>query len=204
MDGEELNSFTQKNIKDGVVMYHHTAGEIGSDPDEDSFSLTLSDLSDEWTIGGNRVDQVNLRVNILPVDSEAPVVTVGDVLLVEEGQKAMVEPVHLDARDDDTNTEEILCVITTQASEGFVENISPAPGSEKSRTGIPVSSFTIGDVKNGYIFYVQNVHEGSEPTEDRFAFVCQDGAPNFSDPTFLNIGITSGEQFYLFHILLAR
>ena len=193
VDGEEATSFTQRNIRDGEVAYEHVAGEIGAEADNDSFQLSLSDMSDEWSVGGNRVDKVVMDVVIKPVDSEAPFVTVGADFNVDEGKKAMIEPIHLDATDVDTDDEDILCVITTQASEGFVENVSPAPGSEKSRAGIPVSSFTIADVRAGYIFYAQSAHENQEPTEDRFAFICQDGTPNLSDPSFLNIAINPGQ-----------
>nr|CAB3247089.1 FRAS1-related extracellular matrix protein 2 [Phallusia mammillata] len=189
VDGTEATSFTQMNIRDGVVEYEHVAGEIGSEPDSDMFRLTLSDMSDQWTVGGNRVERVDIQVKILPVDSEAPIVTVADDFFVSEGDKALIEPIHLLARDDDTNDDDILCVVTTQANDGFLENISPLPGSEKSRAGEPISSFTIGDIIAGNIYFVQSVHKGSEPIEDRFAFVCQDGTPNISDQMFLNIAI---------------
>ena len=193
VSGQEATSFTQRNIREGEVAYEHAAGEIGEEPDHDSFQLSLSDMSDEWTVGGNRVDKVVMNVTIKPVDTEAPFVTVGASFSVDESKKAMIEPIHLDATDPDTNDVDILCVITTQASEGFVENISPAPGSEKSRSGIPVSSFSIADVRAGNIFYVQSAHENQEPTEDRFAFICQDGTPNLSDSTFFNVAINPGE-----------
>jgi len=192
VNGREATSFTQRNIREGEVAYEHVAGEIGEEPDYDNFQLTLSDMSDEWTVGGNRVDKVVMNVLIKPVDSEAPFVTVEEDFFVDESKKAMIEPIHLDATDVDTADVDILCVITTQASEGFVENISPAPGSEKSRAGIPVSSFTIADVRAGNIYYVQSAHENQEPVEDRFAFICQDGTPNLSDQTFFNIAINPG------------
>lgn len=192
VEGTEATSFTQANVRDGVVEYEHVAGEIGPNPDRDSFRLTLSDMSDQWTVGGNKVERVDIQVKILPVDSEAPVVTVADDFYVSEGKKALIEPIHLIARDDDTNDEDILCVITTQASEGFLENDSPLPGSEKSRAGMPISSFTIGDIVAGNIYFVQSVHQGSEPIEDRFSFVCQDGTPNLSDQMFFNIAIIPG------------
>uniref|UniRef100_H2YPT4 Calx-beta domain-containing protein n=1 Tax=Ciona savignyi TaxID=51511 RepID=H2YPT4_CIOSA len=189
VSGEPATSFTQENVRNGEVMYEHAGGEIGPLEDTDAFRLTLSDMSDEWNFGGNKVENVEVAVRILPVDSEAPIVHIGDDFIVDEGDKQMIEPIHLDATDVDTNDDDIICVITTQASEGFVENITPAPGSEKSRAGTPISSFTIGDIKAGNIYFVQSVHDGNEPTEDRFSFVCQDGAPNLSGSMFFNIAI---------------
>lgn len=193
VDGISSNRFTQKDILNNLVVYAHTAGEIGTDDDVDSFELTLSDLSDEWTYGGNRIERIELSVNILPVDSEQPVITMNEAFIVKEGSKATIYSSHLIASDKDTEDDEILCMITTQASEGFVENSSPAPGSELSRVGQPISSFTVADIKAGNINYVQSVHSGSEPTEDRFAFMCQDGVPNLSDRNYFTIKIVPGD-----------
>lgn len=194
MEGRVVDQFTQKDITSGSVLYAHTAGEIGIASDHDSLELTLSDMSEEWTYGGNRVERIELSVTILPVDSEKPVVTMTEQLSVKEGSKATIRRINLDASDKDTTDDDIMCVITTQASEGFVENSSPAPGSEQSRAGQPISSFTIADIRAGDINYVQSVHQGSEPTEDRFAFVCQDGVPNISLQSFFTINIEPGES----------
>nr|XP_039265536.1 FRAS1-related extracellular matrix protein 2-like [Styela clava] len=189
VSGEPVNSFTQENIRNGQVKYMHTAGEIGPDEDSDTFSLTLSDLSDDWSIGGNKVDTVLMAVKILPVDSEAPVVTIGEDYNVNEGDRATIELRHLSATDEDTERNEIICVVITQPMEGFLENISPAPGSEKSRKGIPISSFTMGDIIAGNINYMQSANALKEPIVDRFSFVCQDGTPNVSPSEFFNIAI---------------
>lgn len=189
VDGSEAVSFTQKNIKDGVVKYSHTNGEIGPNEDVDSFSLKLTDLSDDFKLGGNVVDVIDMSVKILPVDTEAPVIADGVEFEVLEADKATIEPRHITATDEDTPDDEILCIITTQAKEGFLENSSPAPGSERSREGIPISSFTIADIKAGNINYVQSVHNESEPIEDRLSFMCQDGTPNLSDNKFFSIAI---------------
>ncbi|XP_069576848.1 LOW QUALITY PROTEIN: FRAS1-related extracellular matrix protein 2a [Brachyistius frenatus] len=186
--GVPATSFTQADIINGVVVYAHTGGEIGFTSQKDGFNLTLTDMSDDWTVGGNKVDGVHIWVTILPVDSQAPEVEVGIQFSVIEGEKYAIGPQHLYADDNDTPTDDILCTIILQPAAGYVENISPAPGSEKSRSGTAISAFTIRDIRQGNIYYVQSIHKGVEPVEDRFTFKCSDGI-NFSENHFFPIVI---------------
>ncbi|XP_029030012.1 FRAS1-related extracellular matrix protein 2a [Betta splendens] len=186
--GVTANRFTQADIINGVVVYAHTGGEIGITSQQDAFNLTLTDMSSDWTVGGNKVSGVRVGVTILPVDSQAPEVSVGIQFSVIEGEKYAIGPQHLNADDDDTPADDILCTIIVQPTAGYVENISPAPGSEKSRSGTAISAFTIRDIREGNIFYVQSIHKGAEPVEDRITFRCSDGI-NLSENYFLPIVI---------------
>ncbi|CAN2388811.1 Extracellular matrix protein [Pristimantis euphronides] len=188
VNGVTVERFTQQDLLNGDVMYAHTSGEIGLHKQQDFFNLTISDLSDEWVIGGNKVQGVKVHVTILPVDSETPTVKLGDQFSVLEGGKNLVLPENLDAEDVDTPKDEILCTIIVQPTAGYIENISPAPGSEKSRSGVPISAFTIRDIYLGHIYYVQSIHQGVEPIEDRFTFRCSDGVSS-SQPLFFPIVI---------------
>ncbi|XP_073498399.1 FRAS1-related extracellular matrix protein 3 [Phyllobates terribilis] len=175
VNGVPAERFTQQDLLNGDVMYAHTFEEIGLQMQQDFFNLTISDLSDEWVIGGNKVQGVKVHVTILPVDSETPIVKLGDQFSVLEGGKHVVMPENLNAEDVDTPKDEILCTIIVQPNSGYLENISPAPGSERSRSGIPISAFTIRDIRLGHIYYVQSIHQEVEPIEDRFTFRCSDG-----------------------------
>uniref|UniRef100_A0A8C2JSQ5 FRAS1 related extracellular matrix 2a n=1 Tax=Cyprinus carpio TaxID=7962 RepID=A0A8C2JSQ5_CYPCA len=186
VSGVSSSRFTQADIISGLVVYAHTSGEIGLASIEDFFSLTLSDMSDEWNVGGNRVNGVRVHVTILPIDNQTPVVTVGPTFTVFEGDKNTIGGHHIRVEDADTPTEDILCTIIVQPTSGYVENVSPAPGSEKSRSGMAVSAFTIRDVNDGHIHYVQSIHKGVEPVEDRLTFRCSDGV-NFSERQFFPI-----------------
>ncbi|XP_075449299.1 FRAS1-related extracellular matrix protein 2 [Ascaphus truei] len=188
VNGIAAERFTQRDIIDGSVIYAHTSGEIGLQRKEDSFNLTLSDMSEEWTIGGNTVNGVRVQVTILPVDNQPPVVTVGRQFMVIEGEKNVITPSHLSAEDTDTPNDDMLCTIVVQPTSGYVENISPAPGSEKSRSGTAISAFTLKDIRLGHIYYVQSIHKGVEPVEDRFTFRCSDGI-NLSQKHFFPIVI---------------
>ncbi|XP_051934281.1 FRAS1-related extracellular matrix protein 2b [Hippocampus zosterae] len=180
--------FTQADIINGHVIYAHTSGELGFTTREDIFTLTLTDMSDDWTVGGNKITGVRVRVTILPLDSQAPEVFVGKLFSVLEGEKNAIQTHHISADDVDTLVEDLLCTIIVQPTSGYVENISPAPGSEKSRSGVAVSAFTIKDIQRHHIYYVQSIHRGAEPVEDRFTFRCSDGI-NFSEKHFFPIYI---------------
>ncbi|KPP80327.1 hypothetical protein Z043_100032, partial [Scleropages formosus] len=188
LSGTPSKRFTQADIINGFVIYAHTSGEIGLSTKEDYFNLTLTDMSDDWTVGGNKVNGVRVQVTILPVDNQVPEVTVGPMFSVVEGEKNVIEGHQIIAKDADTPINDLLCTIIVQPTFGYVENISPAPGSEKSRSGTAISAFTIKDIRQGHIYYVQSIHQAVEPVEDRFAFRCTDGI-NFSDRHFFPIVI---------------
>lgn len=203
--GVPTTKFTQADIINGAVVYAHTGGEIGLTSQQDGFNLTLSDMSDDWAVGGNKVTGVHVQVTILPVDSQAPEVRVGIQFSVIEGEKYAIGPQHLNADDNDTPTDDILCTIIVQPTAGYVENISPVPGSEKSRSGTAISAFTIRDIREGNIYYVQSIHKGVEPVDDRFIFRCSDGI-NFSENHFFPIVIIPANdekpEIYLREIVL--
>ncbi|KAM9319860.1 FRAS1-related extracellular matrix protein 2 [Gastrophryne carolinensis] len=188
VNGLPAERFSQRDIIDGAVVFSHTSGEIGLQKIEDSFNLTLSDLSEEWTVGGNRVTGVRVKVTILPIDNQSPLVTVGEQFTVIEGEKNVITPSHLRAQDTDTPNDDILCTIVVQPTSGYLENISPAPGSEKSRAGTAISAFTLKDIRLRHIYYVQSIHKGVEPVEDRLTFHCSDGS-NLSQKHFFPIVI---------------
>ncbi|XP_069599688.1 FRAS1-related extracellular matrix protein 3 [Ranitomeya imitator] len=188
VNGVPAERFTQQDLLNGDVRYAHHSEEIGLQQQQDFFNLTISDLSDEWVIGGNKVQGVKVHVTILPVDSETPIVKLGDQFSVLEGGKNAITPENLNAEDADTPKDEILCTIIVQPNSGYLENISPAPGSERSRSGIPISAFTIRDIRLGHIYYVQSIHQEVEPVEDRFTFRCSDGIRS-SQPLFFSIVI---------------
>ncbi|KAL3878630.1 hypothetical protein ACJMK2_030964 [Sinanodonta woodiana] len=174
-NGSLINRFSQSDLAKRNISYSHTGGEIGLAEVEDRFSLMLTDNSNGLYIGGNRISHVIATVRILPKDNMPPDVLTGTQLDVLEGDKAILLPAHLDAMDRDTLDEYITCSVLTQPNFGYIENIAPAPGSEKSQAGMPISAFSITNVRLGNINYVQSVHKGIEPREDIFIVQCSDG-----------------------------
>ncbi|ESO98009.1 hypothetical protein LOTGIDRAFT_174474 [Lottia gigantea] len=178
LNGRQTEEFTQREIEHRRVEYRHAGGEVGPVGRNDSFKLMLTDKSDDFIVGGNRISEISVHVKIVPQDSVAPIVSIGAHFEVPENDKAPILPIHFDATDIDTDDEDITCTIVSQPIHGYVENISPAPGSEKPRTGIPVSAFSIKNVRLGQVNYVQSVHKGVEPRQDSFNFYCSDGVNN--------------------------
>ncbi|EHB17514.1 FRAS1-related extracellular matrix protein 2 [Heterocephalus glaber] len=199
VSGAPAERFTQRDILEGSVAYVHTSGEIGLLPKVDSFNLSLSDMSQEWRISGNTIQGVTVWVTILPVDSQSPIISVGEQFIVLEGDKSVITSTHISAEDIDSLNDDILCTIVIQPTSGYVENISPAPGSEKSSAGVAISAFSLKDLRQSHINYVQSVHKGVEPVEDRFVFRCSDGI-NFSERQFFPIVVipTNDEQPEMF------
>lgn len=189
-NGFPVDRFTQSDIVNGYVRYQHTGGEIGMSSVKDSFNLTISDMSDEYIVGGNRITEIEVYVTILPMDNVAPIVIILQDAVVEEGGKVPITFDNINVTDVDTNDDDIVCTIVDETQYGYLENISPAPGSEKSRAGRPISAFTVRDLRLNHINYVQTIHQDQEPESDRFRFYCSDGS-NPSGPQFLEIDITS-------------
>ncbi|XP_071544077.1 extracellular matrix protein 3-like [Panulirus ornatus] len=189
LNGVPTSSFTQMSIDNEEVVYRHDGGDIGRSRSTDNFTLILSDMSDEYVYGGNRLEQVLVNVTIEPVDNVAPRVFVDGPIAVVESSKSSISVEHIKVSDADTDDERLTCVITKQPRSGYVEDTAPAPGHERSREGIPVTSFSVRDVLAGHMNYVQSIYTKVEPRDDRFVFYCTDGV-NRSPEVTMDIRIT--------------
>uniref|UniRef100_UPI00358F97B5 FRAS1-related extracellular matrix protein 2-like isoform X2 n=1 Tax=Myxine glutinosa TaxID=7769 RepID=UPI00358F97B5 len=179
VSGKQADTFTHRDVIDGVVSYAHNKIEIGIQVQRDTFNLVLSDWSEELIVGHRKIKGFQFRVSILPVDSMAPEIGIKDSFRVTEGEKSKITLNHVTAKDVDTRNDEIHCTILEQPTNGYLENISPGLGSERSRVGLPISAFLMKDVRLEHINYVQSIHKGVEPSEDQFTIRCSDGI-NFS------------------------
>lgn len=189
LNGRRVTRFTQDQIRKGMVQYRHKGGEIGPEPLYDAFNLSLSDMSKGWSAAGNRIQQIKVNVSIEPLDNNPPNVTIKPRYVVPEGQKRPLGPSHIQVTDADTDDEHIVCTILEQPKQGYVENIGPPPGSERQRTGIPLTAFRVSELVRGKVNYVQSIHWGIEPRKDRFVIQCSDGI-NFSPPQAFPVTIT--------------
>ncbi|XP_062590289.1 extracellular matrix protein 3-like [Saccostrea cucullata] len=184
MNNQLVTSFTQKNLIDGILVYQHLSKEIGMEETNDSFVLALTDNMEGFVVQNNNVKTVEVLIQILPVNDKAPEIIFGAPYGVKEGEKSPILPRHLDAMDEDTSYNFLQCVITRQPSFGYLENMAPAPGSEKSQQGIPISAFYVEDLRLGNINYIQSVHKRVEIRKDEFRFRCNDGTNQSPVNTF--------------------
>ncbi|XP_045159464.2 FRAS1-related extracellular matrix protein 1-like [Mercenaria mercenaria] len=192
LNGEPVTKFTQQDVKEGSVHYIHSSGEIGSQIIRDSVAFIVSDQHYKASAD---LPMYNLNITITPVDNQKPIIIAGMPIVVEEGMKFNLSPDYITAKDPDTEPESIQFVITSQPQYGYLENIKPNPGSEKSNAGNPVLTFKLQDVIDKSINYVQATHKGVEPTTDRFEFYATDGKLNsFSHTASITIRPTNDEE----------
>lgn len=180
--GLVVNRFSQKDVDDGLITYHHTAGEIGLTKVQDTVTFLVSDSSvpTDENLPTHRV-----TISVTPVDNQHPGIIFGNPFFVLEGQKNSLTADIISALDRDSTTDQLTFHITRQPEWGYVENVRPNPGSEKSNAGTPVDSFTFDDIQEGDIKYVQSVHQAVEPTSDSFVLYVSDGERASPNVTFL-------------------
>lgn len=190
--GEPATKFTQQDVKEGVVRYIHSSGEIGSQIIKDSVAFIVSDQHYKASAD---LPLYNLNITITPVDNQKPIIIAGMPIAVEEGMKFSLSPDYITAKDPDTDPEFIQFVITNQPQWGYLENIKPNPGSEKSNAGNPVISFKLQDIIDNSINYIQASHKGVEPTSDSFEFYATDGKLNsLSHTAYITIRPINDEE----------
>ncbi|XP_033098560.1 FRAS1-related extracellular matrix protein 1-like, partial [Anneissia japonica] len=167
-----VSKFTQMDIRDGLIKYKHTSGEIGRIAVEDSATFVISD---KVVPSVETLPLIDVHFSITPVNNQPPAIVVGNPYFVDEGQKATINSNSLSAVDSDTVPQDITFFITENSQWGFLENVLPDVGSEKSNAGKAITSFTMQDISVGNINYVQYLHEGIEPTTDFFMVFASDG-----------------------------
>ncbi|NXO01589.1 FREM1 protein, partial [Rhinopomastus cyanomelas] len=206
--GIAVDRFFQADVVSGLVTYKHTSGEIGLTPLTDILTFIVSDAEAGLDVkhccyDGSLPPPVplhdlfpvyDLNVTILPVDNQAPSIATGARLVVEEGSSATLTINHLSASDPDSSADDLEFVLVSPPQFGYIENILPSPGFEKSNTGISIASFQLKHLKALNINYVQARHVRVEPTADHFVLYVTDGLHRSAEtPFFVLINPTNDE-----------
>ncbi|TRZ17332.1 hypothetical protein HGM15179_009781 [Zosterops borbonicus] len=206
--GIAVDRFSQADVTAGLVTYKHTSGEIGLTPSIEILTLIVSDgeagldVKDCCYDGPpspsvSRDDPFpvyDLNITVLPVDNQPPSIATGASFVVEEGSSAVLTTNHLFATDPDTTADNLEFVMVSPPQFGYIENILPSPGFEKSNMGISIGSFQLKHLKAMNINYVQARHLRMEPTEDKFVLYVTDGLHRSEEiPFFVLISPTNDE-----------
>uniref|UniRef100_A0A3P9KP61 FRAS1-related extracellular matrix protein 1 n=1 Tax=Oryzias latipes TaxID=8090 RepID=A0A3P9KP61_ORYLA len=187
--GVVVDRFIQADITAGIISYRHTGLEIGLTPRDDTITFVISDEETESSAfccsGLNAINSgtrlrdslplYDLHVTVFPVDNQPPFLATGAIFMVDEGGAGSISTLHLKASDLDTVEDELTISLISPPQFGFIENVLPSPGFEKSNTGISIASFSYKDVIEGHINYVQSKHQRKEPTADQFMLLVSDG-----------------------------
>ncbi|XP_062455753.1 FRAS1-related extracellular matrix protein 1-like [Rhea pennata] len=206
--GIVVDRFSQADIISGLVTYKHTSGEIGLTPFFEILTFVVSDGEAGSNVNDCCYDGplpppvplhdplpvFDLNITVLPVDNQPPSITTGARFVVEEGSSAALTANHLFASDPDTAIDDLEFVLVSPPQYGYIENILPSPGFEKSNIGISVASFQMKHLKALNINYVQSRHVRIEPTSDKFVLYATDGLHHSAEtPFFVLIDPTNDE-----------
>ncbi|KAF3697512.1 FRAS1-related extracellular matrix protein 1 [Channa argus] len=207
--GVVVDSFIQADISAGIITYKHTGLEVGLSPRHDTITFVISDGETEnaaLCCGGDsirtrgtillrdRMPVYDLQVTVFPVDSQSPSLTTGDIFSVDEGGTAPLTASHLKASDVDTVLDQLVVSLISPPQFGYIENVLPSPGFEKSNMGISIASFSYKDLTDGHVNYVQSRHQRMEPTADQFMLCVSDGKHSSAHvPFYVIINPTNDE-----------
>ncbi|XP_040887458.1 FRAS1-related extracellular matrix protein 1a [Toxotes jaculatrix] len=209
-NGVVVDRFIQADITAGMITYRHTGAEIGLTPRRDTVTFVVSDGETENSAlccdGRNPIrtrgaaqlrDSLpvyDLHITVFPVDSRPPSLTTGDIFTVNEGGTAPITASHLKASDVDTVLDELVVSLISPPQFGYIENVLPSPGFEKSNMGISIASFSYKDVIDGHVNYVQSRHQRMEPTADQLMLCVSDGKHSSAHvPFYIIINPTNDE-----------
>ncbi|XP_019955749.2 FRAS1-related extracellular matrix protein 1a isoform X1 [Paralichthys olivaceus] len=209
-NGVVVDHFLQADIIAGIITYKHTGLEIGLTPRHDTITFVISDGETENSAlcckEGNptrtrgtaqhrdSLPVYDLQITVFPVNSQAPSLATGDIFLVDEGGTAQITSSHLKASDVDTVLDGLVVSLISPPQFGYIENVLPSPGFEKSNTGISIASFSYKDIIDGHVNYVQSRHLRMEPTADQFMLCVSDGKHSSAHvPFFIIINPTNDE-----------
>ncbi|XP_061748870.1 FRAS1-related extracellular matrix protein 1-like [Nerophis ophidion] len=180
-NGTVVDHFVQADIVASVISYKHRGPEIGLTPQHDTISFVISDGETEQLASccDGRAETPlpvhDLHVTIFPVNSQPPSLRTGDVLVVDEGGTSRITKNNLKVSDEDTPLDDLVVTLMKPPKFGFLENVLPRPGFEKSNMGVSIDSFSYKDIIDGQVNYVQSRHQKTEPTTDHFVLCVSDG-----------------------------
>ncbi|CAN0438603.1 unnamed protein product [Lampetra planeri] len=176
----DFSIFSMEDINGNRIkqVVYKTDFDLGGDPITDLFYFSVTDGQ------GNRLENQIFTLTITPGGNQPPSLTLTPSLKVDEGGKVMISSNDIMATDADTPKQELVVKITDAPKLGYIVNTKSGPASARRSE----SSFSMQDVLDAAVFYVQSVHRETEPVYDAFRLHVTDG--HSASPSYLfNISI---------------
>ncbi|XP_047448719.1 chondroitin sulfate proteoglycan 4 [Mugil cephalus] len=143
-DQTKVESFTQSDIKEGLISYRHNDSKHLAD----YFSLMVK------AKGLQLVVKISVKV-YLESHQRPPIVQHRNILLVEEGKPGKIDETKLQVTHEDNLPSEIVFTVKVAPSHGFIRRFVEATERYVGTKQSPVRTFTQDDINSGNIQYVQ-------------------------------------------------
>ncbi|MEQ2245267.1 hypothetical protein ILYODFUR_025847 [Ilyodon furcidens] len=140
----KVESFTQSDLKDGLISYRHDDGKHLAD----HFNVTVNAKGLQIT------QRVNVKV-YLESHQRPPIIQHQETLLVEEGKPVKIDETKLEVTHEDNLPSEIVFAVKVAPSHGFLRRFVEAEERYIGTKQSPVETFTQADINKGNIQYVQ-------------------------------------------------
>ncbi|KAK5615421.1 hypothetical protein CRENBAI_001263 [Crenichthys baileyi] len=140
----KVESFTQSDLKDGLISYRHDDGKHLAD----HFNVTVNAKGLQIT------QRVNVKV-YLESHQRPPIIQHQETLLVEEGKPVKIDETKLEVTHEDNLPSEIVFAVKVAPSHGFLRRFVEAEERYIGTKQTPVETFTQADINKGNIQYVQ-------------------------------------------------
>ncbi|XP_069157214.1 extracellular matrix organizing protein FRAS1 [Procambarus clarkii] len=163
----ETHKFTQADIIYGLVNYTSDK-EVGMKAVVDNLAFNVTDPQNN--VLSNQV----LKVTIQGVDNKEPEVVMGEAVTVAEGSSVILSPASITASDIDTPLSNLTVIIDAPPLFGYITNTNSEPKSSSGGAS-PMLEFTMKDLQEGKVTYIQSQHRHQEPIQDSFLFHVTDG-----------------------------
>ncbi|XP_069482442.1 extracellular matrix organizing protein FRAS1 [Ambystoma mexicanum] len=168
----EFSFFTMDDINKQKIRYS-TDFETDVQPVTDVFHFTV------YNAENSRLDSQMFSITITSEEiqeNQPPVVSPVELIYVDEGGRVLLSSRHFQVTDPDTPEKQLMVTVISGPMYGYIENIKTGRRSGLGASTSSDATFTMQDVLEKSIYYVQSIHEQIEPLKDDFTFYVSDGS----------------------------
>ena len=169
-DGSPVDSFSQKDIDDGKIVYDHDGGNDIYDSFEFNLTVSTYDNSPNYFV----------QIIIDPVDDEIPILNRNEVIVAKQSSVVHINESQLLIRDADTSDLNLLKFVIMSVPEYGILEKRTSMMSDEYETLKQFNSFTQQDIKDKNIRYMNTHMHLDTSWSDEFRFSISD---NTNDPS---------------------